>query len=124
MRGPRRLGGSLRIFLSFHSKDLPIAEEVRAGLGRLDPGAQVFFSPVSLGAGFWVPKLAAAIAEAEAFILLVGPAGIGPWQEVEYFSAVDRHVNDKRFALVPVIASRNSTACAFFKRHALRVNSR
>jgi hypothetical protein len=29
------------------------------------------------------------------------PNGIGPWQEVEYFTAFDRHVKDKSFAVVP-----------------------
>jgi hypothetical protein len=94
----------LRVFLSFHSRDAAVAEAECAGLSRLDPAVELFYFPVSLGAGFWLPKLAAALAEADAFILLIGPAGIGPWQEVEYFSAFDRHVNDKRFPLVPVIA--------------------
>jgi len=30
------------------------------------------FSPVSLGAGFWLPKLAEGIADADAFLLLIG----------------------------------------------------
>jgi hypothetical protein len=61
---------------------------------------------VALGAGFWLPKLAEEIAEADAFLLLIGPSGVGPWQEVEYFTAFDRHVNDKRFTLVPLIVGR------------------
>jgi conflict system STAND superfamily ATPase/TIR domain-containing protein len=95
----------VRIFLSFNSRDTAFAEAVRAGLSRIEPGVQIFFSSVSLGAGFWVPKLAEEIAEAESFLLLIGPNGIGPWQEVEYFTAFDRHVNDKRFALVPAIVA-------------------
>ena len=54
---------------------------------------------------FWLPKLAEEIAQTEAFLLLIGPKGIGPWQEVEYFTAFDRHVSDKRFALVPVMVA-------------------
>ena len=77
---------------------------LRAGLSRLEPDANIFFSPVSLGSGFWLPKLGAEIAEADAFLLLIGPKGIGPWQEVEYFTAFDHHVNQKAFAVVPVIA--------------------
>ena len=93
----------MRIFLSFNSRDTALAEAVRAGLSRIEPGAQIFFSSVSLGAGFWLPKLAEEIAQAESFLLLIGPNGIGPWQEVEYFTAFDRHVKDKHFALVPAI---------------------
>jgi hypothetical protein len=36
---------------------------------------------------------------------VVGPSGIGPWQEVEYYTAFDRHVKDKRFALVPALVA-------------------
>jgi WD40 repeat protein len=96
---------TVRIFLSFNSKDTAFAEAIRAGLSRIEPDIKIFFSPISLGAGFWLPKLAEGIAEAEAFLLLIGPKGIGPWQEVEYFTAFDRHVADKRFAVVPVMVS-------------------
>jgi hypothetical protein len=73
----------VRIFLSFNSKDTAFAEALRASISRIEPGAQFFFSPISLGSGLWLPKLAEQIAEAEAFLLLIGPNGIGPWQEVE-----------------------------------------
>jgi hypothetical protein len=95
----------VRIFLSFNSRDTALAELVRVGLSRIEPTAQVFFSPVSLGAGFWLPKLAEGIAEAQSFLLLIGPNGIGPYQEIEYFRAFDRHVKDKTFALVPAIVA-------------------
>jgi len=95
----------VRVFLSFNSKDADLAEAIRAGLAGLDRGVEVFFSPVSLGAGFWLPRLAEEIAQADAFLLLIGLRGVGPWQEVEYFTAFDRHVNDKRFTLVPVMAA-------------------
>jgi hypothetical protein len=48
----------VRIFLSFNSRDTDLAEAARAGLSRIEPKAQIFFSSVSLGAGFWLPKLA------------------------------------------------------------------
>jgi tetratricopeptide (TPR) repeat protein len=96
---------AVRIFLSFNSKDTASAEAIRAGLSRIEPDVQIFFSPISLGAGFWLPKLAEEIDRAEAFLLLIGPNGIGPWQEVEYFTAFDRHVTDKRLAMVPVMVS-------------------
>jgi TPR repeat protein len=95
----------MRIFLSFNSRDISFAEAIRAGLSKIAPDVKIFFSPISLGAGFWLPRLAEEITEAEAFLLLIGPKGIGPWQEVEYFTAFDRHVSDKRFALVPVMVA-------------------
>jgi tetratricopeptide (TPR) repeat protein len=98
----------MRIFLSFNSKDTSSAEAIRAGLLKLEPKAEIFFSPVSVSQGFWLPKLAAGIGAADAFLLVLGPKGIGPWQELEYHEAFDRHVHDPSFALVPVIASGGS----------------
>jgi hypothetical protein len=46
----------VRIFISFNSKDMTVAEAVRVGLSRLEPKAEFFFSPISLGQGFWLPK--------------------------------------------------------------------
>ena len=72
------------------------------GLSR----TQISFSlRCPLAAVFGCRSLPTEIAEADAFLLLIGPKGIGPWQEVEYFTAFDRHVNEKSFALVPVIAA-------------------
>jgi hypothetical protein len=94
----------LRIFLSFNSKDLKLAEALRDGLLRLEHG-DIFFHPLSITAGFWLPKLAEKIADTDAFILLIGPNGIGPWQAVEYYAAFQRYVEDKqgdkRFPVVP-----------------------
>jgi WD40 repeat protein len=95
----------MRIFLSFNSKDTALAEALRASLARMEPAAEIFFSPVSVGPGFWLPKLADAIATADAFLFLIGPKGVGPWQEVEYYAAFDRNVADRRFVLVPVLAA-------------------
>jgi formylglycine-generating enzyme required for sulfatase activity len=96
----------LRIFLSFHSKDQALAETLRLGLKQLEPDTDIFLSSVSLGAGFWQRKIAQEIAAADAFVLLIGPAGVGPWQELEYDEALDRHLHQQtRFPLVPLIAA-------------------
>ena len=98
-------GVVLRIFLSFNSRDLALAEALRAGLKKLEPTADIFFSPVSIAHGFWLPRLSAGIDEADAFLLLLGPKGVGPWQEVEYHQAFDRHVKDRKFPVVPIITN-------------------
>ncbi len=95
----------MQIFLSFNSKELALAKALRCRLRKINSSADVFFSPVSLGAGFWVPKLAAELAGADAFLLLIGEKGIGPWQELEYYNALDRHVADNRFTLVPLLVA-------------------
>ena len=108
--------GALRIFLSFNSKDHGLADALRAGLLTLDPTTKIFFSPTSLGPGFWAPKLAKHIAEADAFLLLIGPNGTGPWQAVEYNAAFDRHVHEQSFPLVPVIVANGQLPGLSFLR--------
>jgi hypothetical protein len=69
-------GQPLRVFLSFNSKDLKLAEAMRDGLLRLEPG-DIFFHPLSITAGFWLPKLAEKIADTDAFILLASGVIVG-----------------------------------------------
>src|SRR5262249_33053694 len=80
-----------RWFLSYHSPDQALAERLKAALERKDTDARVFFAPSSLRAGgFWSRTLAEEIAQADAFILLVGEKGVGDWQELEYDEALDK----------------------------------
>jgi len=70
-----------RWFLSYHSPDQVLAEQLKAAIERKDSESRVFFAPAHLRAGgSWSAQLAEEIAEATAFILLIGPAGIGKWQ--------------------------------------------
>ena len=82
-------------FLSYNSQNLALMQGLEAALRRKDPEANIFFAPRSLRAGgFWLPELAKAIDEATAFVLLVGEKGLGPWQVIEYYEALDRRVKD------------------------------
>src|ERR1700740_1320723 len=93
-----------RWFLSYNSQDLGLMQSLEEALGRKDPGARIFFAPKSLRAGgLWLPELARAIAEATAFILLIGEKGIGPWQVIEYYEALDRRVKENDFSVVLVL---------------------
>ena len=70
-----------RWFLSYHSPDYALAEQLKAAIERQDPKSRVFFAPTKLRAGgFWSAQLAQEIADATAFVLLVGEGGIGGWQ--------------------------------------------
>jgi formylglycine-generating enzyme required for sulfatase activity len=90
-----------RWFLSYNSQDLALVQGVAAALRSRDAGAGIFFAPTSLRAGgFWLPELAKEIAEATAFVLLVGEKGLGAWQVMEYYEAIDRRVKEKGFAVV------------------------
>jgi hypothetical protein len=92
-------------FLSYHSPDQSLAERLKAAIERKDSASRVFFAPTHLRAGgSWSAQLAQEIADATAFILLVGEAGIGKWQVREYDEALDRWVKSgRRFPLIVVL---------------------
>jgi hypothetical protein len=94
-----------RWFLSYHSPDQALAERLKTAIERKDSAARVFFAPTHLRAGgSWSEQLAQEIAEATAFILLVGAAGIGKWQVPEYDEALDKWVNSgRKFPLIVVL---------------------
>src|SRR5499427_320038 len=93
-----------RWFLSYHSPDQALAERLKAALERKDTDAHVFFAPSSLRAGgFWSKALADEIAQADAFILLVGERGVGNWQVLEYDEALDKRVKFPDFPVILVL---------------------
>jgi formylglycine-generating enzyme required for sulfatase activity len=93
-----------RWFLSYNSQDLGLMQSLEAALRRKDPDARIFFAAKSIRAGgFWLPELAHEIAEATAFILLVGEKGVGPWQVMEYYEALDRRVKERDFPVVVLL---------------------
>ena len=82
-----------RWFLSYNSQDLALTQAFEEALRRKDAEAQVFFAPKSLRAGgYWLKQLADEIAQANAFVLLIGEKGLGRWQFDEYCEARDRRV--------------------------------
>jgi tetratricopeptide (TPR) repeat protein len=98
-----------RWFLSYHSPDLALAERLEAALRRRDGDVQVFFAHKTLRAGgYWQPALAEAIAQASAFVLVVGEKGLGPWQVVEYYEALDKRVKSPDFPVVLVLLEGQS----------------
>ena len=94
-----------RWFLSYHSPDQALAERLKGAIERKDAAARVFFAPTNLRTGgSWSAQLAQEIADATAFILLIGQAGIGKWQVPEYDEALDKWVkSDRKFPLIVVL---------------------
>ena len=98
-----------RWFLSYNSQDLALMQAFEAALRRKDAEAHIFFAAKSLRAGgYWLPELAKEIAEATAFVLLVGEKGLGPWQVTEYYEALDRRVKEANFPIVLVLLDGQS----------------
>jgi hypothetical protein len=97
-----------RWFLSFNSSDRALAERLKASIERKDVGSSVFFDATSLRAGgYWQPTLAKGIDEADAFVLLVGEKGLGPWQTLEFYEAHDKHVRLPEFPVVLMLLDGN-----------------
>jgi formylglycine-generating enzyme required for sulfatase activity len=94
-----------RWFLSYHSPDQALAERLKAGIERKEPGSRVFFAPTHLRAGgSWTAQLAEELEQATAFTLLIGGAGIGKWQVPEYDEALDKWVkSDRKFPLIVIL---------------------
>jgi formylglycine-generating enzyme required for sulfatase activity len=108
-----------RWFLSYHSPDEALAEQIKAAIERKDPQSQVFFAPVNLRAGgAWTAQLAQEIADSDAFIFLVGEAGIGKWQVPEYDEALDRWVKSERTypLIVVLLEGQNAPGLPFLRQ--------
>ena len=93
-----------RWFLSYNSQDLSLVQRLEGSLKRKTPQASIFLAPKNLRAGgYWAPALAEEIAQATGFVLLVGEKGLGPWQVMEYYEALDKRVKSPDFAVVLVL---------------------
>src|SRR5262245_30504386 len=93
-----------RWFLSYNSQEAGLSESLEGLLRRKDPDARIYYAPKSVRAGgLWLPELAREIAEATAFVLLIGKSGIGPWQAMEYYEALERLVKEPEFPIVVLL---------------------
>jgi formylglycine-generating enzyme required for sulfatase activity/cellulose biosynthesis protein BcsQ len=93
-----------RWFLSYHSPDQALAERLKAAIERKHSGSRVFLARTHLRAGGpWGAQLAEQIAEANAFVLLVGERGIGDWQVCEYDEALDERAKYPDFPIILVL---------------------
>jgi len=92
-----------RWFLSYHSPDQALAERLKVAIERKDSASRVFFAPTHMRAGgSWSAQLAQEIADATAFILLIGKE-VGPWQVLEYDEALDKRVKLPDFPVILVL---------------------
>jgi len=102
-----------RWFLSYTSPDNALAQALRTALQHKDSGATIFFAPETMRAGgFWQQQLADEIAKSTAFVLLVGETGVGPWQVMEYYEALDRHAKEPHYPLIMVVSDKTAKRTA------------
>jgi energy-coupling factor transporter ATP-binding protein EcfA2 len=110
----------VRVFLSYNSPDAQTAKALKQAIESSDAGMHVFFAPYNLKLGaFWLPALGEAIAEAHAFLILLGRQ-LGDWQKLEYYEAVDRKAKaqqaNRSFPLVPVKISERGPNLPFLSQ--------
>ena len=100
-----------RWFLSYHSPDQPLADRLKSAIERKDQASSVFFAPSNLRpGGAWTDQLAQELAQATAFLLVIGESGVGKWQVPEYDEALDRWVKSGRTFPLMVVLLEGQTA--------------
>lgn len=105
------------VLLSFNYDDRHLAEALRATLLMLRPDPDVMsviLSPTCYGAVRFEENIANGIAEADRILILMGPRGIGKWQEIECKLAFARKRRDHSFVVIPVLAAEEPPATELF----------
>lgn len=108
MQRPKHSKSGLEVLLSFNKADCHLAEALRASLFMLEPDLdvmEVILSPSCYGAVRFEETIANGVREADRFLLLVGPRGVGNWQEMEFKFAQMRGRQESDFLIVPIIAA-------------------
>ena len=78
----------MRIFVSYHTRDTSLVEQVVSALPEVVPDCRVYFAPQSnVGGAYWVPRLEQELAESDLVLLFLGES-VGSWQELEYYEAL------------------------------------
>jgi hypothetical protein len=83
------------VFLSYSRADVEAVRQIQARLK--EAGLATFLDRDQLPAGqSWLPALEQAIARCGAVTVLIGPAGLGTWQQREVQLALDRQAEAER----------------------------
>jgi WD40 repeat protein len=104
----------VRVFVSYSTPDLHVAEGLLDALKPAVAGLEPYFAPRSNVAGiFWIPRLGEEIAAADVLLLLLG-ANVGSWQELEYYEAFRLNKQTHgRPRVVPVLLGCDCPGLAF-----------
>src|SRR5687767_14283674 len=92
--GPPSSGDDYDVFLSYSRRDLELVTVIATKLR--DSGITVWFDQWNLKPGArWQAELEKAIVASRAVAVVVGPEGLGPWEEPEMQAAISRSVQQK-----------------------------
>ena len=96
-------GKSFDVFLSYHNADKPVVEALARRLED-EVGVKPFLDKWHLVPGTpWQEELERALDDSRACAVFIGPNNIGPWENEEMRSALDEHVKQPGFRVVPVL---------------------
>jgi hypothetical protein len=100
------MGTAVDVFLSYNRADAEAARLVRSRLE--EAGVSTFLDRDQLPAGqAWLPALERAIDRCGAVAVLVGPSGMGNWQQREVHLALDRQAKTEAaghsFPVIPIL---------------------
>jgi WD40 repeat protein len=104
----RRREQEFHVFLCHNSKDKPVVRQLADKL--LEHGILAWVDEKGVLAGDrFSKKLEEMVDQAGALAVLIGPQGMGQWQEMEYHAALQRSIEDRdeegrpRLRLIPVL---------------------
>ena len=102
----------VEIFLSYNHRDHADVERIASRLR--ESGISVILDRWYLRPGdYWPHRLEQVLNSCSGVCIFQGPAGMGNWQQREYFFALDRQTKDPNFKVYPVILPGGNPALSF-----------
>jgi formylglycine-generating enzyme required for sulfatase activity len=98
------------VFLCHSGKDKPAVVEL--ALKLREKGIEAWLDQAALPGGVhWLNEAAGALGACRSCAFFVGPNGLGQWQESELRIAIERHVKEGSFPVIPVILPGGDEKC-------------
>jgi hypothetical protein len=99
-------------FISYNTADSAAVRRIVDGLRQRD--LSLFLDYLDLIPGrAWPGALDEFLGRCGAVAVMLGPNGMGPWQQREHYLALDRQARDKAFSVIPVILPDADPALGF-----------
>jgi hypothetical protein len=98
--------------LSYNTLDHAAVERIARALK--ERGLSVFLDRWELVPGRpWPDALEGHLSRCRSAAVVLGPTGMGPWQQREHYLALDRQARDRSFGVIPVILPNAEPALGF-----------